>query len=164
MVMFTVNVTFLVGVAGLRLGVPTITRSAGPVPTLVAAAGGGRNEAGPGDAGEVGGTAGGTGIRGDATNGTFEVSPFTSLNCGSAMTHPRVVSFWITHQLLAALRPTICATSPVFIAPITLKFVPSPARILRFGAFTVSVGLAFGSLVGGAEVTMMNVGPAVAAV
>src|SRR5260221_2980637 len=151
MVMFTVNVTFLVGVAGLRLGVPTITRSAGPVPTLVAAA-------------EVGGTAVGTGVAGDATNGTFEVSPFTSLNCGSAMTHPRVVSFWITHQLLAALRPTICATSPVFIGPMTLKFVPSPARILRFGAFTVSVGLAFGSLVGGAEVTMMNVGPAVAAV
>src|SRR5260221_14759680 len=105
MVMFTVNVTFLAGVAGLRLGVPTITRSAGPVPTLVAAA-------------EVGGTAVGAGGAGDAANGPFEGSPFTSLNCGSAMTHPRVVSFWITHQLLAGLRPPICATPPGFIAPV----------------------------------------------
>src|SRR5258707_8852593 len=79
---------------------------------------------------------------GEATSGTFDVSPLTVLSVGSAMTQPRTWPFWINHHVFAALRPMICAVSPFFIAAMIAKAVLSPARVFRLsvGEWTVNTG------------------------
>src|SRR5262249_53524120 len=118
--MTTVNVLFAEGVPGFSV-TEVNTRSAKAPVVLVGASDGT-------------GVALGIGVGGEATRGTFEVSPETLIRPALLITQQRRVPAWITHHVVFALRPMICAVSFCFRTPIAVKAVPSPARTFTLAA------------------------------